>query len=254
VNRMVYELRRRRWTAVGGNRVRRWRLWASALADRYRRSPRPISRAGLVLPSRAPSAVRRQLQPVSLAQVTVRAFATAASRERRRPAIEPPTGPPGSGQAGSVVSAGNVRPIAARTPARHPRVAQLRRPAHEAITPGGVGVTVLVCRNTIERLAGHGRRVDTSRAALRLIDEPHRTAAPPLMPTAVSAAPRATAPRRESPPAAMSGPATSLAESTDPRSADGMRPERVDLEQLADHVVRRIDERIIAHRERLGRI
>jgi len=31
-------------------------------------------------------------------------------------------------------------------------------------------------------------------------------------------------------------------------------PPRIDVEQLADQVVRRIDDRIIAHRERLGRI
>jgi hypothetical protein len=72
-------------------------------------------------------------------------------------------------------------------------------------------------------------------------------AAPPL---AVRAPERPSARELDRQPGTPAGPDRF----SPPWTNGGSGTERIDVGQLADQVVRRIDERIIAHRERLGRI
>ena len=123
------------------------------------------------------------------------------------------------------------------------------------LTGGTVAVAVW---HTVQRVLERGRRVEEGTAA---------ASAPPLGRTGrddgwAHGSPPMTVTRQPSMPERGGGAAGEHGrgpagggppEQPGPRQAQDTPP-RIDVEQLADQVVRRIDDRIIAHRERLGRI
>jgi hypothetical protein len=117
-------------------------------------------------------------------------------------------------------------------------------------------IVIAAVRHTVQRVLERGRRLEEHTAAGDpMSGYPHRLARDGgwtliLPPAAVTQQqlparqhsrdiPAGLTPRRSDPPQTLGAPPT---------------PPRIDVEQLADQVVRRIDDRIIAHRERLGRI
>jgi hypothetical protein len=128
-------------------------------------------------------------------------------------------------------------------------------PAGETLTVAGLAVasdlTTATAQHTVQRIVNSGRRVEERIAPPdRASRYPHRpdlgwTPGPPPMAAAQPPQP----PAREHGRGAAEGPAP---EAPDSRRTLDAPP--IDVERLADQVVRRINDRIIAHRERLGRI
>jgi hypothetical protein len=120
--------------------------------------------------------------------------------------------------------------------------------AGEPFTTAGRAITgdivTAAVRHTVQRVLERGRRME------------ERMAAPDPASGYSHRPDLGWSPR---PPAREHGrgaPAGQAPGAPDPRRTHDVPPEppRIDVEQLADQVVRRIDDRIIAHRERLGRI
>ena len=137
-------------------------------------------------------------------------------------------------------------------------------PAGEPLSTAGRAaagdIVTAAVRHKVQRVLERGRRVEERTAgpdpASGFSGHPHRPArdggwTPSPPPMAVARQPQS--PTREHGPGGAAGPAPG---GPDPgRTPDApAAPPRIDVEQLADQVVRRIDDRIIAHRERLGRI
>jgi hypothetical protein len=110
-------------------------------------------------------------------------------------------------------------------------------------------IVIAAARHTVQRVLERGRRVEEHTAAGDPTSGyPHRPTPDggwplSLPPTAVSRQPQAPVRQHSRDTAGLT-----------PQASDPPAPPRIDVEQLADQVVRRIDDRIIAHRERLGRI
>ena len=289
MNQWLRELRRRR-RAPGRRPSRpgpgaRWLGWARSLAARRRRSAGSGFFAGMVLlrgaasaggdsVTRWPTASRAWRLHLTLRQASGPAVPASAGRRgapptpvaRTAPDVRPtpvgpaaagtsvPVAPPGSG--GAQVAGERwriVRPAPAPAggiPAGEPRVAVSR-----AVT--GDIVTAAV-RRAVQRILERGRRVEERTSApgraSGIYGYPHRPdlgwspGPPPLAP-----ARPAQSPKREHGRGTADGPAPERSDAR--RTLDAPPPPpRIDVGQLADQVVRRIDERIIAHRERLGRI
>ena len=293
MNQLLRELRRRR-RAPGpagrrpgpGTPGARWRGWARSLAARRRRTAAAGSFAGMVLLRGAASAVGDtvRLPPASHAwhlYLTLhRACGPAAPTSADRlgallvsrvhvgpravpavPAVRPV--PLAAAAAGGSMAAAQarvvgerwrtVRPTAGGAPAGEPTAAW--RAVPRQVT--GDTVTAAV-RHTVQRVLERGRRVEerTAAAPVALRGGGGRDGgwAHGLPPMAVTRQP----PLREPGGGAAGAHGRGAAgggppDQSDPWQAPGAPP-RIDVEQLADQVVRRIDDRIIAHRERLGRI
>jgi hypothetical protein len=140
-----------------------------------------------------------------------------------------PAGGP-AGEAPSVAAVG-PRPVL-RTLAAGPR-----RGNGRAVTPVRPATGTLVAR-----VAGAHRR----------IERPARGAAPPrrlAAPAAAGEHAMTPGPRPAGPPPDRPSPAT-----VPPAAGSPGGPPPVDLDQLTDQIVTRLDHRLIAHRERFGRV
>ena len=119
-------------------------------------------------------------------------------------------------------------------------------------------IVTAAVRHTVQRVLERGRRVEERTAApdpaSGLSGYPHRPDLGwPPGPTPMAAARPAQSLAGEHGRDAAGGPEPGGPGAR--RTLDAPQaPPRIDVEQLADQVVRRIDDRIIAHRERLGRI
>jgi hypothetical protein len=282
VNQWLRELRRRR-LAPGRRRPRpgaRWLGWAQSLAARRRRTVVPGSVTGMVLVRSTTSAASgvTRLPMVSSAwhlHLTLRqdpgpAVPTSGYRRgalpvrRIQPVLRtalnvPPT--PVTQAAGTSMVIAPSRPSGVQATGERWRTIRLAPtggvPAGEPMAVGRAVIRDIVTA-TVQRILERGRRVEerTSAAdpASGLSGYPHRpdlgwSPAPP--PT--TAALPTQSPIREHGRGTADGPTSGGSDTR--RTFDAPPPPpRIDVEQLADQVVRRIDDRIIAHRERFGRI
>ena len=247
--------------------VRRWRAWAAGRgAGRARLArARPAGRMALLLAPRAGGA------PAG-APAAPRAgawFAThlhlAAGPGRGRPGA--PGRPGGRGRPGDHGPAGERAMTLLARAARAPsggRVSGAGGPAGAPSPPAPA-----VRPRPVPRTLAAGPRGRSGRAAApvrpatgtlvarvagahRRIERPARGAAGPRQPAgpvvaaehAVAAGQRPAGPPAEPPPPATAKPP--------PGGPGGMPP--VDLDQLTDQIVTRLDHRLIAHRERFGRV
>lgn len=270
------------------DQLRRWRRWAHALVSRYRRRTAQVPPAGIVLWSsrdghRPYLAVHRGWQ-VHLAVHPRLSWPTRRDRiggtvfvVRRAVAPAPGVRAPRSAAAGvprvaAVVASGtgstgwrgarppSGEPGAARIATRYRRVAPPTPPAvpRHASNSGATGVVVPACRHTAQRVVQRGRRVESHAVPVLRPSDAGRAPTAALGPTAAprrSAQPPMAVLRRNHGSVTERQPMAPASGADHPQWTDGQpRAERIDIGQLADQVVRRIDERIIAHRERLGRI
>ena len=277
--RLLHELLRRRRSvptvAVDG----RWRAWARALAARHAR--RATRRAGPAMAFLAPGATRtRWTRTVLTLQPQVRqAFERAAPGSGRAPAHGAPgaAAPPAVDRGAPIprlLVAAPRAPILV-APARAAAAVQQRgvaasrppmlvAPARAAAEYPRVGAALAASRLTIARIVERRRRVEEPRGLplperVRGTAPAARVAAVPPPATPADRAdgwvpgrpPPVVAARRvrgatEAPPSPATAPAA---------AAPGRPPAAaLDLEALTEQVVRQIDRRIVAHRERMGRI
>lgn len=286
MTQLLRELRRRRGAPGTARRPapgNRWRGWARSLAARRRRTTTAasLSRMLLLLRGAAPAVGDATRQPAAshawhLYLTLGRAMGPAAPAVITR----------GTGPVTRVHSGSRARPTAAGArPAQLPAAA-VGQPGTVAVTrtsterlhtiwraPVGssaaaspaadrtavphlvTGDTVTTAaRHTVHRVRERGRRVE-ERPAAALPPPAGGSGWPPGPPSMTVT----RQPSRREPgggPTAGHGrdpAALSLPGQPGPRPAQES-PSPIDVEQLADQVVRRIDDRIIAHRERLGRI
>jgi hypothetical protein len=273
-----------RWPSRPGSR---WLGWARSLAARRRRTAGRRSFAGIVLlrgsasaaggvtrlptvsrawrlhltlrpapgPAAPASGGRRGALPVPLVQPVARAAASARRALANPAAAADRSTVVAQARLGGTHVAGERR--------RTVRLASAGGvPAGEPFTAAGRAVTgdimTAAVRHTVQRVLERGRRVEERTAApdpaSGLAGYPHRpdigwTPGPP--PMAAARPPQSPAREHGRGAADAPGPGGPGAR----RTPDAPQaPPRIDMEQLADQVVRRIDDRIIAHRERLGRI
>ena len=291
MNQWLRELRRRR-RAPGRRPSRpgaRWLGWARSLAARRRRTAGPGSFAGMVLVrrsgsaaggvTRCPTVSRAWRLHLTLRQAPGPAVPASGGRRGVLPArrIQPVVraapfvrralaNPAAAADKSTVVA--QAKPGGTHVAGERWRTVRLAPaggvPAGEPLRAAGRAVAgdiaTAAVRRTVQRVLEHGRRVEERTAASDQASgfsgHPHQPArdggwTPSPPPMAVARQPQS--PAREHGPGGAAGPTPG---GPDPRRTPDApaAPPRIDMDQLADQVVRRIDDRIIAHRERLGRI
>ena len=269
-----------RWTpggrrgSAGAGRARRWSGWARSIADRFRPGRRRGAGAALVLgrPAGAGGGVVERIieraGAPTLFAPRIRLTVAPLLRFERGAAGSPVFRPPAlrfgaaavAAPGGTASGAAPTSASAGGPPARRPPPAPLERARRRGVTgPLAAALPPAALRHRrlpaalpaaeplalARRLAGRAaRREARPRPAAAALHRP-----PPLAPPQpVEAAPAARARRR------LAAATAAAADSAPGIAAGALRATPGEIDRLTDQVVRRIDRRMAAWRERTGRV
>ena len=271
----------RRRRAAGG----RWSAWARALAGRHARILGLRRDAAMTLIAARPRAGARANTHISLA---VHPQIHLAARLATAPKAAAPVKDDRDLRTANVIWYGTVRPgtsirlsasrtaspaidtrprgAAPRLPARAPAAPALTAPSATAAEskPRRMEVVAAASVRTVRQIARSHRRVEDRLSWQRRSVARGPDGEPLVLPAALarrvqpSLPPTRLHPQR--PPMILAAPPRPAADQPSPAPATERtrpvpaRPAEVDLQSLTDQVVRQIDRRIVAHRERMGRI